>query len=315
MSQSRLRVFLIGLIMGAADAVPGVSGGTVALVTGIYDRLITGLSAIDHRLLIGLITAARHRSMGALLNCARAAELPFLLLLGTGVAVSIATVTRLIAAGITTAPIPTFGLFAGLIGGSGWALRGELQLRPAPTGVLSLAACGAAIAVSVVSTQPLTDGTHIVFLSGLLAVSATILPGISGSLILLVLGQYTVLAGSLATVIDAWVLFRPVTDVRDAAVTVVVFLTGAVIGLAIMVRIIARAITHYRSATASVLIALVIGATAAPVYRASLAIGHQWDTLSALVFGIAATLGVLVVLLADREVGLAALSDGESGQF
>jgi len=315
MPPSRLRVFLIGLIMGAADAVPGVSGGTVALVAGIYDRLITGLSAIDHRLLIGLIAAARHRSVGAIIAHGRAAELPFLFMLGTGVAVGIATVTRLIATGIATAPIPTFGLFAGLIGGSGWALRGELKLRPASVGVLSAAACGAAIAVSVASTQPLTGGTLIVFLSGLLAVSATILPGISGSLILLVLGQYTLLAGSLATVIDAWILLRPVTEVRAAAFTVVVFLAGAVIGLAIMVRIIAWAITRYRSATASVLVALVIGATAAPVYRASLTVGHQWDPASILSFGLAATLGVLVVLLTDREVGLTALSDGESGEM
>mgnify|MGYP002760218576 FL=1 len=310
----RLRIFLIGLIMGAADAVPGVSGGTVALVAGIYDRLITGLSAIDHRLLIGLIDAARQRSAGALLERGRAAQLPFLLILGMGVAVSIAAVTRLIATGITTAPIPTFGLFAGLIGGSGWALRGELRLRPASVGVASAAACAGAVGVSVAGSQPLTDGMLMVFVSGLLAVSATILPGISGSLILLVLGQYTSLAGSLATVIDAWVLLRPVTEVRPAALTVLTFLAGAAIGLAIMVRIIAWAITRYRSATASVLIALVIGATAAPVYRASLAVGHQWEPTSILTFGIAAMMGVLTVVTIDREVGLTALSDGDSGQ-
>jgi putative membrane protein len=310
MSRPRLRVFLIGLLIGAADAVPGVSGGTVALVAGIYDRLIAALSAIDHHLLARLVGADRPRSLDALATQLRGADVPFLIVLGLGVLVSIVTVTRIIAAGITLAPTPTFGIFAGLIAGSGWALRGELQLRPAPVGAVTVIACLAAVGVSVLSTRPLSDGLLIIFLSGVLAVSATILPGISGSLILLVLGQYTQLAGSLATVVDAVLLLRPLEGVRAAAVTVVIFLAGATVGLAIMVRIIARAIARNRSATASVLIALVIGATAAPVYRASAALGHRWDPIAVGVFGAVAVVGFLAVLLIDRTVGLQALSDG-----
>ncbi|MDR9444689.1 MAG: DUF368 domain-containing protein [Haloquadratum sp.] len=309
MSRPRLRVLLIGLIMGAADAVPGVSGGTVALVAGIYDRLVAALTAIDHRLLIGVVRGAGGRAPVGARERVREADLPFLVILGVGVAVSIVTVTRVIAAGIATAPTPTFGVFTGLIAGSGWALRAELRLRPPAVGLVTLAACVLAVGVSILSTRPLAGGLGLVFLSGLLAVSATILPGISGSLILLVLGQYTRLAGSLATVVDAVVL-RPVAGVWEAATTVLTFLVGAAVGLGIMARIIAWAIAHYRSATASVLIALVVGATAAPVYRASAALGHSWDPAALAVFGTLASGGFAVVLLIDRAVGLTALSEG-----
>ena len=308
MSRPRVRILLVGLAMGAADAVPGVSGGTVALVAGIYDRLVTALSAIDRGLLGRLLGAIRRRSPGSIADVLRDADLPFLVLLGAGVAGSIITLTRLIAAGIATAPTPTFGVFTGLIAGSGWVLRRELRVRPPLVGLVTVGACVAAVGMSVLGSRPLADGLGVVFLSGMLAVSATILPGISGSLILLVLGQYTRLAGSLATVVDA-VLLRPVEGLRDAGVTVVVFLAGAAIGLGIMVRIIAWAIARHRSATASVLIALVIGATAAPVYRASVAVGHTWGTQTLVAFVGAALIGFVLVVLIDRAVGLHALSD------
>jgi len=308
MSRPRVRILLVGLAMGAADAVPGVSGGTVALVTGIYDRLVTALSAIDHRLLLRFFAAIRRRSPTRFADVVRDGDLRFLVLLGAGIAGSIITVTRVIAAGIASAPIPTFGLFSGLIAGSGWVLRRELRLRPPLVGVVTIGACIAAVGTSVLGTRPLADGTSVVFLSGMLAVSATILPGISGSLILLVLGQYTLLAGSLATVVDA-ALLRPVVGVRDAGVTVLVFLAGAAIGLGIMVRLIAWAIDRYRSATASVLIALVVGATAAPVYRASVAVDHTWDNQTLGVFVGVALIGFVLILVIDRVVGLHALSD------
>jgi putative membrane protein len=176
-------VFLRGLAMGAADVVPGVSGGTVALITGIYEELIDSLAGIRPRLL----GVWRREGFVAFW---RAGNFTFLLALFAGVFLSLWLLAGAITWLLEQYPVPVWAFFCGLIMASIW-----LVLRPVALSVQTAAAglTGALIA-AVIAIQPglssLGDTPWIFFVSGAIAICAMILPGISGSFILLLLGMY-----------------------------------------------------------------------------------------------------------------------------
>src|SRR6056297_1717352 len=121
-------IYLRGLGMGAADAVPGVSGGTIALITGIYERLIGAVTAVQptrlRRILGGLRAEGRPDALAAL----RELDIVFLLALGAGIATAVVTVLRAISVLLETNPVETYGFFFGLIGASAVVLLGEVSL-------------------------------------------------------------------------------------------------------------------------------------------------------------------------------------------
>ena len=176
-------VYLRGVFMGAADIVPGVSGGTIAFITGIYDRLIAAISAVDHhvalQLLRGQWRAASARVDGG-----------FLFFLGLGMATSVVSLARLLSRLLQEQPLLVWSFFFGLIAGSAFLLlRQILHWRPA---VLSALSCGIIFAagISVLPAMQPVSGYPALFLAGFAAVCAMILPGISGSFILVLLGMY-----------------------------------------------------------------------------------------------------------------------------
>ncbi|MHA7815535.1 MAG: DUF368 domain-containing protein [Pseudohaliea sp.] len=176
-------VFVRGLLMGAADIVPGVSGGTIAFITGIYDRLLGALSAFGLPVLRLCLTRrwgrAFHRVDGA-----------FLLTLLAGIATSVGTLAHLIGWLLAAHPVLLWAFFFGLIAGSAlWLLRRV----PHWNGVIVLAVAVGLAAAAAVSLSPavrLDGGPAGLFLAGFLAICAMILPGVSGSFILVLLGMY-----------------------------------------------------------------------------------------------------------------------------
>lgn len=181
-------IYLRGMLMGAADIVPGVSGGTIAFITGIYDRLIAAISAVDHRVAL-LVLRGQWRAAG------EAIDGGFLLALGLGIATSIASLAHLLSWLLLTYPLLVWAFFFGLIAGSALVLVRHVQHWRALT--LAMLALGIAVAAAI-ALSPATrlgDGYPALFVAGFVAICAMILPGISGSFILVLLGMYgTVLA-------------------------------------------------------------------------------------------------------------------------
>ncbi len=176
-------IFFRGMAMGAADVVPGVSGGTLALITGIYEELIDTLGGFTPRLL----GVWRREGFAAFWQ---QANLTFLLTLLAGIFTSIALLARLITWLLENHPVPVWAFFSGLILASIFLVLAPLQKRGLVQGLALLA--GTVIAVMIGLAPGLSGGGSalVFFLSGMLAICAMILPGISGSFILLLLGMY-----------------------------------------------------------------------------------------------------------------------------
>lgn len=172
--------------MGSADVVPGVSGGTVAFLTGIYGRLIAAISALRPPL-AGQVLRGRWREV------ARTVDLPFLLSLALGIVLALGTFTRIIPlpALIDRYPETVYAIFFGLILGACVTLLGSSGKRT-PAALMALV-IGFVVALPVLTAVPDSTPDSPLFLAvaGACALSAMILPGISGSFVLLMLGKYS----------------------------------------------------------------------------------------------------------------------------
>jgi putative membrane protein len=171
------------MLMGAADIVPGVSGGTMAFITGIYDRLLASIRAFDLPFL-GLLYRRRLRTAWEHVDGA------FLLALLLGIGTSIVSLARLIAWLLAQYPVPLWAFFFGLILASALVLLRQVgHWNPGRAGCLLLGLLAAA-AIALSPVVALTPGLPGVFIAGFIAICAMILPGISGSFILILLGMY-----------------------------------------------------------------------------------------------------------------------------
>jgi putative membrane protein len=241
MIRESIRTFASGFLMGSADVVPGVSGGTIALVLGIYERLISsvraGSSALGS-LIKGDFTGMR-RNLGEV-------EWLFLTTLLVGILTAVLTLAQLIHNLLEEEPIVLSAAFFGLVVGSVLVAYGMIRIK-------SSRLIGVIAAVGLALFWVLGFGTAVVatdlslaayFGSGALAICAMILPGISGSLILVLIGTYDAVLGA-------------VND-RDYA-AVAVFLLGAIVGLALFSQILYRALRQAHDLVLAVLIGLMAG--------------------------------------------------------
>ncbi|MCP4043900.1 MAG: DUF368 domain-containing protein [Gammaproteobacteria bacterium] len=227
--KDRVLIVAKGFCMGAADVVPGVSGGTMAFILGIYQRLMEAIRAFDIQLL-RLLWAGQVRS------AIRHVDLGFLILLVTGIFGALMFFTRVVPLPqlIHTHPELIYGLFFGLIIGSIIILLGEvknLQAGDYSTVVLG-ALCGLVLANLVPMETPIA--AWFIFFSGALAISAMILPGVSGSFILLILRKY-------AYIFDAIGHFN--------LAVILPFALGAATGLMLFSRLLVWLMHHYHRQT------------------------------------------------------------------
>jgi len=229
-----------GLAMGSADVVPGVSGGTVALVTGIYPRLIATISS-------GSLAAGRFvkGDLGGAVAALRKVDWWFLGALVVGAVVAVATLANVIVSLLHTQPIRTAGAFLGMIIGT-IAISWRLLQRPAAAHAITAATVGTvSFLVFGFQSAAATDAPPIVFfLAGMLAICAFILPGVSGSFLLLAIGMYQPVLGA-------------VND-RQLA-TLAIFGMGAVLGLGLFSRLLERLLDRHHDKVVSILIGLMLG--------------------------------------------------------
>lgn len=236
-THSKAGVFVRGMLMGAADIVPGVSGGTMAFITGIYQRLIAAITAFD-------LTIARQVLRGDLVAAWKRVDGTFLMMLGLGIATSVFTLARAISYLLETQPIALWAFFFGLILASAAVLLRHIRSWSLAT-VVALAG-GAAIAAFIGLSPAFTfpGGSLSFFLAGFIAICAMILPGISGSFILVLFGMYP----------------RLLEAVRELDVpTLLLFTVGAGCGLLTFSRLLRYALERYHAVTLAALTGFLFG--------------------------------------------------------
>ncbi len=187
---NKLLIFLKGIAMGAADVVPGVSGGTIALLTGIYETLIDSIKSINTTA-IKLFFTGKFKEFWKHINGS------FLLPLIIGIGTSIILLARVMTYLMENHPIPLWSFFFGLILASAILIFRDIKTWKISY-ILSII-CGTALGISICLLSPseTTNDLWFILVSGMIAICAMILPGISGSFILLLLGKYEYILGAL----------------------------------------------------------------------------------------------------------------------
>jgi putative membrane protein len=240
-----LVIFLKGLFMGTADIIPGVSGGTIALITGIYERLVHAISSIDLRFISRFIKRDFDGAKKNIRNIDFQLFIPLLI----GIALAIILMSRVMDYFLQNFEASTYAFFFGLI------LASAVLLYPKIEGlslkILLFSAAGFLFGFFLAGLDPLQTGDSlsiplpIVFLSGMIAICAMILPGISGAFILLFLGMYDYM-------IDVLKNFQ--------FLEIFIFIIGALIGILAFSRVLNYILRKYKSYTLAFLIGLMLGA-------------------------------------------------------
>ena len=232
--------------MGACDVVPGVSGGTMAFILGIYEELIDSLRSLGRPEFFRPLLKFR------LKEAAEAINLPFLLAVFSGVILAIGTLAKLMTWLLETWPVLVWSFFFGLIVGSVLIIVRKIpRWSPPLLTALLIASIGAYFLVGLVPAQTPEDWWFI-FLCGSLAICAMILPGISGSFILLILGKYQYIVGKVSD------LSSGDASSSDLA-TIGIFGAGAVIGLVTFAQLLGWLFKRYHNLTIALLTGLMIG--------------------------------------------------------
>lgn len=230
-------VALKGVGMGAADVVPGVSGGTIAFIVGIYDELINSIKSINGASLKMFFTG-KWGTFWKMING------NFLVSIVLGIAISVFSLAKVITWLLTDHPIMVWSFFFGLVLASTWFVGKDIKewnKKTIPSFII-----GVAVAYYITVATPAETPTNLlfIFLCGAIAICAMILPGISGSFILVLLGKYFYIMEAVKTL-----------DV----VVLLVFLAGACIGITSFSRILSYALKHFRNITLAVLTGFMLG--------------------------------------------------------
>lgn len=234
-----------GACMGAADVIPGVSGGTIAFIMGIYDDFVGSLASINGEA-VRLLLKGQFKAFWRHINGS------FLLSLVIGIGISIVSLAGLMQILLSDFPIQTWAFFFGLIvassifiirGISGWKLR-----------ELALIAFGIVLGVVICTLSPTQtpDGLWFIFLSGAIAICAMILPGISGSFILLILGKYQYIMGAISNLVSG-------VDFGRNLLILCVFAIGCIVGILSFSRFLHWLLARWNKETLIVLAGFIIG--------------------------------------------------------
>lgn len=231
--------------MGVADTIPGISGGTIAMIVGIYERLVTAISHCDAHT-FSLLWSGQWKEV------ARRVDLLFMITLLAGVVFGIVTSTVPVLHLLENHLPATFAAFTGLILGSVWILFHKIPKHTFSTTFLLL--LGAVAAWCIVSLNSMSESTHLgyVFLCGMIAICAMILPGISGSYILLLLGEYAYIIEKVRNVVH-W------KTSLDELTVLVVFACGCVIGLVSFAKLLRWFLKYFHHETMAVMCGFMLG--------------------------------------------------------
>jgi len=290
--------------MGCADAVPGVSGGTIALITGIYERLITAVTSIGVEEVLQGLRALKDLSFTDMKELFLKVDGPFLLAVGFGIITAVISVLSFVHYTILNYPFLTYGFFFGLIAASALVMYRKIEFSSRKSLFAGFLGFLFAFMISGYASTALGNQLPVLFVAGMVSVSAMVLPGISGSLILIMLGQYEFMSAALSDFMSA-VLSAPssksLAPFTEAAVPVVVFIFGAIVGLFAVAHSVRRALDAHRELTMVFLVSLIVGALRAPVGEVGREISSQGLSWAAILPGFAssAAVGALTIIVLD----------------
>lgn len=235
-------LFAKAFCMGVADLIPGVSGGTIAFITGIYEGLLDAVGSVNKRSLSAL---GRLDFLGFI----SIVHIRFLVPLICGMLMAIFSLARVMHYLIVYQPIPTWACFFGLIAASIVVIFKTLDQPFSPRNIASLV-IGAVFAFLVVNLIPVNTPTApwFIYLCGVIGISAMILPGLSGSFLLLILGKYEFITGAVKSPFG-----------EGNFVILLTFVAGSLTGVAGFSRLVNWFLKHYRSQTMAFLTGILIG--------------------------------------------------------
>ncbi|MAF78228.1 MAG: DUF368 domain-containing protein [Halobacteriovoraceae bacterium] len=237
-----ITLYLKAFCMGVADLIPGVSGGTIAFITGIYEGMLDAVGSVNKRSLSALLRLDLKSFLSIV-------HIRFLIPLVLGMLSAIFLLARLMHFLINEHPIPTWASFFGLIGASIIVIFRELEHPKKMSNLLALI-IGAVFAWLMVSLIPVDTPTSswFIYLCGIIGITAMILPGLSGSFLLLILGKYEFITGAVKN------------PFGDGNFTILLtFVAGSLTGVAGFSRILNWFLKHHREQTMAFLTGILIG--------------------------------------------------------
>ncbi|MFK7983382.1 MAG: DUF368 domain-containing protein [Saprospiraceae bacterium] len=243
-NSSFITLALKGMAMGIAEVIPGVSGGTIAFITGIYEKLLNTIKAF-HPSLIGTF---KEEGIGGLWSAINGTFLVTLLGgMATGVIVGVFGVTHL----LETYPEMLWAFFFGLIISSAIFIGKQVQGWGITEIIALIVGTAMAYYITVASPAQGNEALWFVFLSGAIAISALILPGISGSFILLLMGMYSFVLPSVKTALT--------TFETESLLIVGTFAAGCLVGLMTFSRVLSWTFKNYKNPTLALLTGFMLG--------------------------------------------------------
>jgi putative membrane protein len=237
-------IFLKGMAMGIAEVIPGVSGGTIAFITGIYEKLLDSIKAINP----SLITTLKNDGIKGVWEAVNGT---FLVALFGGMGVSIILFAKVITGLMETNKELLWAFFFGLIVASAIFIGKQIKQWNISTGSLLLLGLAIAFYITIAVPAQGSDALWMVFISGAIAISAMILPGISGSFILLLMGMYQIILPSVTNFIE--------TRSMDSLVIVAVFAGGCLVGILTFANVFSWTFKKYKEQTLAILTGFMIG--------------------------------------------------------
>lgn len=234
-----LLVLIKGFLMGAADIVPGISGGTVAFVAGIYQRLINAISSVD-KIFIKLLVKLKIK------EAFNHIDGKFLVVLLTGILSAIVIMSRAIHYCLNYFPTYTWSLFFGIILGTIFIMARGIEGGVKPYIAMAF---GILLGNFVVTLTPIEPSHSMIsiFISAMIAICAMLLPGISGAFILLILGKYEFITGVLKTPFAG-----------DHYLIIIIFVLGALCGLLLFSKFLKYLLTNFENSVFSFLVGIMM---------------------------------------------------------
>lgn len=247
----RVTLFLKGIAMGAADVVPGVSGGTIAFVTGIYEELVSTIDKLS-------LSFFKDWKKDGLKTTWKAYNLNFLLVLGAGIAFSILSLAKLVTYAMEVYPIAVWSFFFGLILAS--VIYIGKQVKRWGLKEILLGHTAAFVAYFITTLKPLagTDSTYFFFIAGFFGIIAMILPGVSGAFILLLLGAYRPVLETLSKLTEG-LRAMDMSIILPAGSKIFVFCLGMLVGIKLFSRVLTMLLKNYKFSTLAILTGFMVG--------------------------------------------------------
>ena len=251
-------IFLKGLFMGSADIIPGVSGGTIVFITGIYERFINALKSLNVHFFIYYIKSFKDETYKKKATEAfNRMDLAFLLILAAGVGVAFLSLANIVGFFLEVYPTYTYAFFFGLILSSAAFVYLSYKHTFNHWSFLIFVLLGTLVGYGIVgvASVQMQHSVIILFFSGMISFCAMILPGLSGAFILLLIGQYEFMLNVLRQLTRLDFTYLPFAFA---------YLIGGLIGLLVFSRVLSYLIKRYRMATLSFILGLMIGALRKP---------------------------------------------------